>query len=101
MVAAARLQQRQVTVHRGLAFTGRRARYLLHDLRARRETRGVLIHVVRRAEEVRDARPRQTPELVVIDRVAVVRLEEVEVDLAESLRRDGTALFGEAVRLQL
>ena len=76
-------------------------RQLLHQLRARREARRVLIDVVRRAVEVRDARPRHPRQLVVVERVAVVRLQQPEVDLAERVGGDGLPFLDQPVRLQL
>ena len=50
---------------------------------------------------MRDPRPGHARELVIIERVAMVRLEQREVDLAEVVGGHGPPFFDEAVRLQL
>src|SRR6185503_9913582 len=58
VVAAARLQQREIAVDRVVPLPLVRRSDALHEPRGRREAGRVLIDVVRRAEEVRDACPR-------------------------------------------
>ena len=58
IVAATGPQQRQVALDALFSRLGVRSTQVLHESCGRREARGVLIHVVRRAEEMRDARPR-------------------------------------------
>ncbi len=101
MVAAAGLEQREVAIDRGGAIALRAGGQLFHQLGARREAGGVLIHIVRRAVEVRNARPGQARLLVVIERVAVIDLHQVEIDLAEPLGGHRPSLLDQAMRLQL
>ena len=101
MIAAARLQQRQVAIDSRGALPVGSGRQLFHQLRARREAGRVLIDVVRRAVEMRDARPRDARLRVVVHRIAVIRLQQVEVDVGERVGRDRLSLLDEAMRLQL
>ncbi len=101
MIVAARLQEGQVPVDGRRPIGIRSAGQLFHQLCGGREARRVLIHVVRRAVEVRDPRPRHASEIVVVERVAVIRLEQVEVDLAEAVGGHGPPFFDQPVRLQL
>ena len=57
VIRAARLQQLQIAIDRRPARRRIAAADLLHQLRRRRKARRVLIDVVRRLEEVRNARP--------------------------------------------
>ena len=50
---------------------------------------------------MRDAGPGDARLIVGVHRIAVVRLEQVEVDLAQALRRDRAPVLDETVRLQL
>jgi hypothetical protein len=50
---------------------------------------------------MRNAGPRDARELVVGQRVAVVDLEQVEVDLPQYLGRDGPIALGQPVGLEL
>src|SRR5581483_1459304 len=81
MVAAAGLQQRQIPIDCRRAVRFPAAGQLIHQLRARGKAGRVLVHVVRRAVEMRNPRPRHTRQLVVVHRVAMVRLQQVEVDV--------------------
>ena len=100
VVAAARREQ--VEIARDGLLARRRVGITQADQQAgaRRVTRRVLIDVVRRAEEVRDARPGHPRQRVVVDGVAVVGPQRRVVERAEDVGRDRLARLDEAVRLQ-
>ena len=101
MVVAAALEQRQVALGRRLARLRRAGGHRVVELRRRGEAGGVLVDVVRRVEEVRDARPGELVEVVDRQRVAPVLLEQAGVELVEHVGRHRLALLDQAVRAQL
>ena len=50
---------------------------------------------------MRNARPRDARQLVVVDCVAVVRPQQIGIDVAQDVRRDRASLLGQPVRLEL
>src|SRR5262245_27563294 len=57
VIAAARREKLEIPVPRAVAIGRRAFGYLSRELRRRRKTGGVLIDVIRRVIEMRDARP--------------------------------------------
>ena len=92
----------QVQVARDGLLPGRRVGVAQPDQQAgaRRVTRGVLIDIVRRAEEMRDACPRHPRQRVVVDRVAVVGAQRRVVQRAEDVGGDRLPRLDETMRLQ-
>jgi hypothetical protein len=74
---------------------------LLHALGGRRKTRRLLVDAVRRAEEVRDTRPRHLGEFLLVRDVAIVLTNETAVDLAQRRGGNRLVLLRQPVLMQL
>ncbi len=101
MVAAAGAQQVEVARHGVLPCGRARAAHVVHQLRGRGIAGRVLIHVVRRLEEVRHARPGERRARVRREDRSPVFFQQAVVDAAQPLRRNRLIPLDQPVRLQL
>ena len=80
IVAAAGPQQIEKTFHSFAPLIDAARCDPLNELRRRGVTRRVLINIVRAAEEVRNPRPGNLRDVVIRHGIAVIRLEQIEID---------------------